>query len=175
MTAVLWLLCAQGVIGAFDTLYYHEYRARLVAVPAARTELTLHALRDFIYTAIFATLPFFAWRGALAVVLFVLVAAEIGITVADFIVEDTARRGIGGVYPGERASHTAMALIYGAALAHWLPAMWQWSHEATGLARVDYDVPSWLGFVMLLMAGGVFASGVRDMLSVTKGIAWPWR
>ena len=31
MTAALCLLAIQGVIGAFDTLYYHEWRARLPA------------------------------------------------------------------------------------------------------------------------------------------------
>ena len=31
MTAALWLLATLGVIGAFDTFYYHEWRARLPA------------------------------------------------------------------------------------------------------------------------------------------------
>jgi hypothetical protein len=31
MTVALWMLAAQGIIGAFDTLYYHEWRARLPA------------------------------------------------------------------------------------------------------------------------------------------------
>ena len=29
MTIVLWLLAVQGAIGAFDTLYYHEWHAQL--------------------------------------------------------------------------------------------------------------------------------------------------
>ena len=176
MSAVLWLLTAQGVIGAFDTLYYHEYRARLVALPAARTELTLHAARDFIYALIFATLPFYAWQGALALLLFAMVTAEIGITIADFIVEDTARKERGGVYPGERASHTLMALIYGAALAYWLPEVWRWFHAETALVYAPPAVPEPLRVVMLLMAGGVFTSGVRDLLAVLKAphSAWPW-
>jgi hypothetical protein len=32
MTIALWLLAIQGVIGAFDTIYYHEWRARLPVV-----------------------------------------------------------------------------------------------------------------------------------------------
>ena len=32
MIVALWLLAVQGVIGAFDTLYYHEWRARLQAL-----------------------------------------------------------------------------------------------------------------------------------------------
>jgi len=31
MIVALWLLAIQGIIGAFDTLYYHEWRARLPA------------------------------------------------------------------------------------------------------------------------------------------------
>jgi hypothetical protein len=29
MTTALWLMAVQGAIGAFDTVYYHEWRARL--------------------------------------------------------------------------------------------------------------------------------------------------
>ena len=54
----LWLLAIQGAIGAFDTLYYHEWRARLPARGSiAAPELRLHAARDFLYTVIFGTLP----------------------------------------------------------------------------------------------------------------------
>ncbi len=48
MTA-LWLLGVQGVIGAFDTIYYHEWKARLPALGKhAAKELRLHAVRDFL-------------------------------------------------------------------------------------------------------------------------------
>lgn len=44
MSLVLWLLAIQGAIGAFDTAYYHEWRARLPAMGrAAAYELNLHA------------------------------------------------------------------------------------------------------------------------------------
>jgi hypothetical protein len=44
----LWLLALQGALGAFDTLYYHEWRARLPAGgDSTRDELRLHAARDF--------------------------------------------------------------------------------------------------------------------------------
>jgi hypothetical protein len=171
----LWLLAAQGLVGAFDTLYYHEYRARLVALPAARGELVLHATRDFIYAIIFATLPYFQWRGWLALVLGAMIAAEIVITMTDFVIEDAARRGIGGVYPGERVSHTVMAIIYGAALAYWLPEVWRWlDGPSAELRRQDVDVPLWLRGAMGLMAAGVFGSGVRDLLGVARGVSWPW-
>jgi len=61
MTVALWLLFIQGVIGAFDTFYYHEWRARLPARGAqSAPELKLHAARDFFYAVLFATLPWLA-------------------------------------------------------------------------------------------------------------------
>ena len=47
MKPALWLMLLQGVLGAFDTLYYHELRARLPAGGArTRVELRVHAARD---------------------------------------------------------------------------------------------------------------------------------
>src|SRR5688572_533564 len=64
MIVSLWLLAVQGLIGAFDTLYYHEYRARLPARGrAASLELKLHAARDFLYGVLFLSLPWVQWRG----------------------------------------------------------------------------------------------------------------
>ena len=114
MNAVLWLFFAQGLLGAFDTVYYHEVRARLPAGGVrARPELLLHAARDLVYAVLFATLPFFDWRGALAFVLAVLIVAEIALTMADFVVEVRVRDPI-GVLPGERVTHGLMAIVYAA-------------------------------------------------------------
>ena len=70
---------AQGILGDFDTLYYHEWRARLVAIaPLTSPELRLHAARDGIYAIVMSTLPWLAWQGGWALVLAALLAAEIG-------------------------------------------------------------------------------------------------
>ena len=96
MSTALWLLAIQGALGAFDTLYYHEWRARLPGgVPGTRPELMLHAVRDFFYALLFGSLPWVAWRGAWAAVLAVIIVTEIGITLADFVVEDRVRKPLG--------------------------------------------------------------------------------
>src|SRR5437773_2155012 len=103
MTTVLWLLAVQGAIGAFDTLYYHEWRARLPGRgPMAAPELRLHAVRDFLYAALFGTLPWLAWQGLWVLALAVVMLAEIVLTLADFVVEVRVRKPIGDVYAGER-------------------------------------------------------------------------
>ena len=106
MRTALWLLAAQGAIGAFDTLYFHEWRGRLTARgPVAHPELRLHAARAFLYALIFASLPVLAFRGGWAVALVLVLGAEIVITLRDFMVEDRVRASFGGVLPGS-ARHT---------------------------------------------------------------------
>lgn len=177
MTEALWLLAAQGLIGAFDTLYFHEWRARLPALGReARTELWLHAARALIYGVVFATLPRVEWRGAWALVLVALLAAEIVITLKDFVVEDRVRKSLGGVYPGERVTHAVMGIIYGAMLANLAPTLLAWWRGATALAAQTVDVPQWLLWALTLMAVGVTLSGARDLYAALAlpRCGWPW-
>ena len=53
MIVALWLLAIQGLIGAFDTAYYHEWRARL----PARGKLAASELRNTAAPANSSTLP----------------------------------------------------------------------------------------------------------------------
>ena len=175
ITAGLWLLVVVGALGAFDTLYYHEYRARLPAGGAqSRPELVLHATRDFVYTVLFATLSTWQWGGALVAVLLVLIAGELVITLADFAVEDRVRIPLGGVFPGERATHTVMALVYGAALGQLVPVFLADMSAPTGFW--PRALPATLTIVLRLLAAGVFVSGVRDAYAAARGPegGWPW-
>jgi hypothetical protein len=177
MSTALWLLFIQGVLGAFDTLYYHEWRARLPArVPGTRPELLLHAARDFFYALLFGTLPWLAWQGAWAVVLGLIIGVEILITLADFVVEDTVRRPLGGVFPGERCTHAVMGILYGAVLAHLVPEVLAWASLPTGLVLAPASIPEPLRLALGLMAAGVFGSGVRDLYAALQlpGGRWPW-
>ena len=44
MRTAIWLLLLQASLGAFDTLYYHEYRLKLAHGAHTRVELRLHAV-----------------------------------------------------------------------------------------------------------------------------------
>lgn len=175
MITALVLLAVQGALGAFDTLYYHEWRARLPGgVPGTTPELALHGMRDIIYAVLFASLPFVRWEGLAAWALAALLLSEIAITLRDFVVEDTVRRPLGGVFAGERVMHAVMGIVYGAALAHLVPELWRWAHGSTGFPR--WDAPPSLRVILPLMAAGVLLSGLRD-LGAAYGPRWlrfPW-
>jgi hypothetical protein len=178
MIVALWLLGIQGVIGAFDTIYYHEWRARLPARgKQAASELTLHAARDFFYAVLFATLPWIAWRGMWVLALLAVFVAEIILTLTDFVVEIAVRKQLGDVYAGERVTHAVMGILYGAMIAKLIPVMAGWWALPTGLAVEWAGSPGFLGWGLFVMAAGVFLSGLRDLyaaLGLPYG-SWPWR
>jgi len=177
MAVALTLLGIQGVIGAFDTLYYHEWKARLPARGrAAAPELYLHAARDFLYAVLFGTLPWLAWHGAWVAALGVVIVSEIGLTLWDFVIEKRVRKELGDVYAGERVTHAIMGILYGAMLACLIPTLREWIELPTGLVVNPPPLAEPLRWLLTVMAAGVLLSGIRDLyaaLGLPKG-GWPW-
>ena len=158
MRTAIWLLFTQALLGAFDTLYYHEYRLRLPHGQGTTTELRLHAARDFAYAIIIGSLGFLTWNGTFAWALAALLAMEIVITLWDFIEEDRIRK----LPAGERAMHAIMGIVYGAFLANLVPELLRWSKLDTGFGGSSHGFPAW---VLSGLAAGVFVSGIRDLLA----------
>src|SRR5947208_14957099 len=129
MSTALRLLVIQGILGGFDTVWFHELRARLPRQRRAVSELRLHAARDFAYAILFGTLGWLSWGGVLVWVLALALVAEVGITLWDFLEEDETTR----LPPGERITHAMMGIVYGAFLALLVPEMMMWSTQPSGL------------------------------------------
>ena len=161
MRTALILLLIQGCLGAFDTLWYHEFKLRLPHYPDARNELILHSSRDFVYAVIFSSLASTRWEGLWVWILAALLVLEIIITLEDFIEEDRSRK----VPPGERTMHALMGITYGAFLAYLLPELYIWLGKPTGFTIYNYGGLSW---ILTAMAAGVMISGARDLIAV-----WP--
>jgi hypothetical protein len=164
-------------LSAYDSLYYHEWRARLPAMgPLARSELQLHAGRDFIYAMIFGTLPWLVWQGLYVIPLIALLVVEIVLTLWDFVVEDMIRKTLGGVYPGERVMHGIIGIVYGAAVAYLVPVLRVWGTGPSSLAIASPANSIVLSWTLTFMAAGVLLSGVRDLCAAVgvPGSAWPW-
>jgi hypothetical protein len=142
----------------FDTLYYHEYRLKLPAGDHTGVELRLRASRDFAYAIIIGSLGFVTWNGPFAWMLLTILALEICVTIWDFIKEDKIRK----LPAGERGMHAIMGIVYGAFLAYLVPEMIVWSKEPAGFGPSYHGFPAW---VLLVLAAGVFVSGVRDLIA----------
>lgn len=174
----LYLLALQGLLGAFDTLVFHEWQARLVLGGArTRPELVLHATRSWIYSVLLLTLPRLAWHGWWAWFLGLLLAVEIIVTMADFVVEDHTREPQ-GIHPAERVTHGLMAIVYGAYLWNLLPTLFAWTQLPTALVPVSDIVPQPLVRMLTLLGLGVALSAARDATAAFGSSSpfahWPW-
>jgi len=163
MTSILlWsLITLQIVMGAFDTLYHHEFTERLAWRPSQSHELRLHAIRNVLYAVLFLLLGWTEPHGVLAMLVIAVLAAEVAITLMDFVEEDVSRK----LPASERINHTLLALNYGAILALGVPVLLGWAGEATGLVPVSYGPWS---IVATLAAIGVALFGLRDLAAAAR-------
>jgi hypothetical protein len=165
-TALFLVLAVQALLGAFDNLWHHELEARLPQRLGARRELALHAAREAIYAVVFVVVAWLECRGAWALGLGALLAAELVITLADFLEEDRTRR----LPPLERLLHTVLTATYGAFLCLAAPMLLAWARLPTALVVAPRGAASW---VFTAFAAGVAAWAVRNALALraTRGPA----
>jgi uncharacterized protein len=160
MNPVLYsLLGIQALLGAFDNLWHHEWQARLPQRPSARKELALHAAREALYGLLFGVVAWLQCRGLWAAVLASLLAAEMIITLADFLEEDRTRK----LPPFERLLHTVLTALYGAFLAVMAPVLLHWLTLPTALV-LEYRGPASIVFSAFSL--GVFAWSLRNLLAL---------
>jgi uncharacterized protein (TIGR01777 family) len=156
MTPLLWILVGlQIAMGAFDTFYHHEFTERLAWRPSQRHELRLHALRNAIYALLFVVLGWLELHGIWAVLTIAVLAAEIVITLLDFVEEDVSRK----LPASERINHTLLAINYGAILALLLPILIDWTLRPSGIKPADAGLIS-LAATAAAFGAGLF--GLRD-------------
>jgi hypothetical protein len=159
---LLWtLISLQIFMGAFDTLVHHEGSERLAWRPSQKTELRLHGVRNFFYAVIFLCFGWFEPHGGFAIVLAVILAAEVLITLWDFVEEDLTRK----LPWTERINHTLLALNYGAILALFVPVLWTWALLPSALVPVSYG---WLSVLATVSSLGVGVFSVRDLLAAAR-------
>ena len=155
---VLNLIIAQGLMGAFDTLYHHELRVALPQQPSAALELRIHAGRSLVYGLLFAGLAWLVWGGAWLLLLAAMLLTEVVLTLWDFLVEDRSRI----LPPAERVLHTIMALNGGATFALlclFAPLWWKLPSHLQFTTHGGYSI------ILSVFAAGVVGSGVRDGLA----------
>ncbi len=156
MTSLLWtLIFLQIAMGAFDTLFHHEFTERLAWRKSQAKELKLHAIRNGFYGLIFAGFGWLEFHGLFAYGLLTLLAIELIITLMDFVEEDRSRL----LPASERVAHTLMALNYGSILVLLVPVLLGWGKNPSALVGADYGPVSW---ALLASAIAVTLFGLRD-------------
>lgn len=154
----LQLMAFQGCLGAFDTLYHHELTEALPGRATAKLELSIHAVRALIYSALFIGLAAWRFEGIWALVLLAVFAVEVVLTLWDFVVEDRTR-----LLPAtERVTHTVLAMNGGAFVVLLILNTPESMAMPSQLAWQPHGALS----VFLALCGvGVGISGIRDALA----------
>jgi hypothetical protein len=155
-TVLAYLLAAQGVMGAGDTLVNHELLERLPQRAEARREIGLHSLREALYAVIFVALGWFQWHGALAAFMIVVLIAEIAVDAVDEWQENRIR-----VLPqNERVLHFFLALNLGAIALSLL--FTGWHGQPAALVVQDHG---WLSWLLVFFGASSAAWAVRDFVA----------
>ncbi|MGZ9057886.1 MAG: hypothetical protein ACXW13_01785 [Burkholderiaceae bacterium] len=165
LDAALLVLVVHGALGGFDTLYCHEWQARLPKQPWAARELGLHSTRSFLYAVIFIGLAWFEWHGAFAWLLLAVFAVEYAVTLIDAVVEDRTRR----LSRVERLVHMILGGTTGAyiALVAYHASM-EWIGAPTRLQLTNHGVVS---LILSIYGASVVVSAVRDVRASRKLLA----
>ena len=155
MRAAIWLLLVQASLGAFDTLYYHEYRLKLAY--GARRARSCGCTRATSRTPHIGSLGFVTWDGTFRL------GARWPCCRRDLHHAVGLHRGGQDppLPPGERAMHAVMGIVYGAFLANLIPEIIGRSGPS-GFGSSYHGFPAW---VLSVLAAGVFVSGVRDLIA----------
>src|SRR5882672_11266412 len=157
MTPFLWTLIAiQIAMGMFDTFYHHELTERLAWRPSQRHALELHSVRNAFYALLFLVLGWLEVHGLFAMIVIAVLAAEIVITLMDFVEEDLSRK----LPPSERINHTLLAINYGAILILLLPVLLGWAIQPTGITSAYTGS---LSIIAAASAAGAGLCGLRDL------------
>jgi len=109
MTTILTFFTIIGLLGAFDTLYHHEFKERLSWRPQVKDELKAHVIRNVFYGVIFFSLAWVEWHGIFAWLFLSLLLIEIFVTFWDFALESKVRN----VPAPEIIVHTLLGIVYG--------------------------------------------------------------
>ncbi|HWU96913.1 MAG TPA: TIGR01777 family oxidoreductase [Oxalicibacterium sp.] len=157
----LQLMAAQGLLGAFDTLYHHELTEALPQRSSARRELAIHATRATIYSLLFIGLSAWQWHGIWTAVLMIVFAVEIVLTLWDFVIEDRTRL----LPASERITHTILAINGGAFITLLAINTPTWWSQPAGLVWTPYG---FLSIFLFLCGVGVGLSGIRDAFASKK-------
>ena len=159
ITTPMWILISlQVAMGAFATLYHHEFTERLAWRPGQAQELRLHGVRNLLYAAFFLVIGWVELHGLWAALLGAVLAVELVVTLADFVEEDRTRL----LPASERVTHTLLTLNYGAVLALLLPLLLARAGGPTGVGAAAFGVGSVLATAAAI---GVAVFGVRDLLA----------
>jgi hypothetical protein len=168
-TAAVLLYWGYGLIGTYDSLYYHLYRFRLYERPESFREHVLHTVNIFLTAPVAAGLYVARTAGLTLWLATGFAAAHIIVAFRDILEEHDSRAQLGGLQRPEYVIHVVVCMIQAASVALVLadrPAA-AWSVSApTLLEPIDLDARAWS---MIAFAAVALALGILHVALAWRG------
>ncbi|MCE9668478.1 SRPBCC family protein [Myxococcus stipitatus] len=164
MTVAFYLLLVIGLLGAFDVVYFHGVRGRLMERPECRREVLWHTARHLVYALQFLWVANLRPQGGALAALALLYALDVFIAFADVWEERRSRAALGGVFPAEYLMHVLLSVLVGLYLMATFHAVWPDRALPTGVRLEPPAVPVALRAAMNLMGLGALVAFVHDLV-----------
>ncbi|NUP11840.1 MAG: SRPBCC family protein [Polyangiaceae bacterium] len=156
------LLLAIGLLGAFDVLYFHHYKARIPWTAATRSEAFAHVAKAPVYAAQFFVVPNMELHGRWLLALVFIYAVDVAVAAWDVAIEPRARASVGGLPAGEYAMHIALSVLVGIYLAEVARAAAPWWHLPDRIVWAG-GVPPALRIALGVLGAGALAMGAVEL------------
>jgi hypothetical protein len=157
-----------GILGATDIVLYHSISHGIRHHVDSRWELVTHSLRGPTYASLFILVPNFAMQGTWFWVLLGILVIDVAISIADFSIEGSSRRLLGGLPAGEYVLHIVLAMLFGAFVGSVFYGSGHWESLPTRIAYSPADVRWVIRLVMGVMAVLVLVSALQDVWAVIR-------
>jgi hypothetical protein len=153
MKVAFILLFCGGLLGLFDTIWYHIIVAKLYKTQAAFWEQLTHVIRILFYACFYILIGVKA-SGVWWWIYPALIIVELVNTGIDTILEPSTRVTLGGIPPKEYTLHCMILLTQGGALASIIGASLPYRAEADGIAWAPLDLGffSWMPMATAALA-----------------------
>lgn len=159
MEPFLIALLVHAAIGGADVVFNHELIAKVPSRPNAGLEQCLHSGRELVFATLFVALAWFQWHGLAALLIALLLLAELVISGIDSVIEFDTRT----LPVPERVLHYLLFLNMGVVVTLVGQALLSWWPLPTQVLAVSHGWPSWM---LTLLAAVAFGWSVRDALNV---------
>ncbi len=117
MQNLFYLMCGFSLLGVLDVGYFHIYRFRLYKQVSSRGEQITHLFREILFLTILLWVMFVHAQGVYALVLPLLLLADLINSLTDVLLEPKSRSSLGGIPPLEYLIHMLTMLVSGAIIA----------------------------------------------------------
>ena len=165
---VLLSLTTLGAIAAFDEIYFHQKKNKMLTQKDCMIENYLHLIRSFVFSMIFVLISSFLLNGAWAIFVLFLFFIDIFVSIGDILVEKRSRKNLGGLSTGEYLTHMLLSFHLGILYLNLIPKLFDASLFSSSIQFLKFESFTFLNFLVLFFGLMTFLYSLCQLIFLTK-------